>query len=55
MPRLRLPATPTLREHVDLLVVGAGMTGLRLAQLLAEKNVQVAVVEALPRYRHNPI
>ncbi|WP_067722550.1 FAD-dependent oxidoreductase [Nocardia yamanashiensis] len=40
----RLPVTPGLR--FDVVVVGAGLTGLTTALLLAQSGVRVAVVEA---------
>jgi len=38
-------------EHVDVLIVGAGITGLRCADLLlrSDSSLKVVVVEALPR------
>ena len=38
-------------EHVDVLIVGAGITGLRCADLLlrSDSSLKVVVVEALSR------
>jgi glycine/D-amino acid oxidase-like deaminating enzyme/nitrite reductase/ring-hydroxylating ferredoxin subunit len=46
LDRTLVPSTDPLPERVDELVVGAGLTGLTAALLLARAGRQVAVVEA---------
>ena len=40
----------------DVLIIGAGCTGVMTARLLSEKNVKVALVEAgeIPAHRQTP-
>ncbi len=45
-PVLGTPASTGIREDHDVLVIGAGITGLTTALLLARQGVDVAVVDA---------
>jgi 3-(3-hydroxy-phenyl)propionate hydroxylase len=43
-----------IRDNYDVLVAGAGTTGLALARLLTEHNVRLAVVDPNPIVCHHP-